>query len=112
MAADVLKQLILCIQASVFYVLQLDESTDTAGLAHLLVCVRYIHERSMKEDTLFCKPLATRVTGQDIFELLDSFITSQRLFWTKSVSICTDGAKTMMGKHKGVGLSLRQAGAR
>ena len=41
MAGDVLKQLLLHIQASEFYVLQLDESTDVAGLAQLLVYVCY-----------------------------------------------------------------------
>jgi hypothetical protein len=36
-AGDVLKQLLLHIQAIEFYVLQLDESSDVAGLAQLLV---------------------------------------------------------------------------
>ena len=55
-----MKQLLLCIQASEFYALQLDESTDVAGLAQLLVYVRYIYGGSTKEDILFCKPLETR----------------------------------------------------
>ena len=53
MAGDVLKQLLLCIQASEFYALQLDESTD---LAQLLEYVRYVYGGSIKEDILFCKP--------------------------------------------------------
>jgi hypothetical protein len=43
MAGDILKQLLLCIQASEFYALQMDESTDVAGLAQLLVYVRYVY---------------------------------------------------------------------
>jgi hypothetical protein len=43
MAGDVLKQLPLHIQASDFYALQLDESTDVAGLAQLLVYVGYVY---------------------------------------------------------------------
>ena len=39
MAGDVLKQLLLRIQASELYALQLDESTDVAGLAQLLVYI-------------------------------------------------------------------------
>jgi hypothetical protein len=35
MAGDVLKQLLLRVQASEFYALQLDESTDVAGLWHI-----------------------------------------------------------------------------
>ena len=53
MAGDVLKQLLLCIQASEFYALLLDESTDLAGLAQLLVYVRYVYGGSNKEDILF-----------------------------------------------------------
>ena len=53
-AGDVLKQLLLCIQASEFYALQLDESTD--GLVRLLVYVCYVYGGSIKEDILFWKP--------------------------------------------------------
>jgi hypothetical protein len=35
----------------------MDESTDMAGLAQLLVYVWYIYGGSIKEDILFCKPL-------------------------------------------------------
>ena len=67
MAEDVLKQLLLRIQASEFYALQLDESTEVAGLAQLLVYVRYVYGGSIKEDILFCKPLEPRTTGEDLF---------------------------------------------
>lgn len=56
-AEDVLKQPLLRIKASEFYALQIDESADTAGLAQLLVYVRYIYEGTIMEDVLFCKPL-------------------------------------------------------
>ena len=61
-AGDVFKQLLLRIQASEFYALQLDESTDVAGLAQLLVYVHYVYGGSIKEDNLFCKPLEPRTT--------------------------------------------------
>ncbi|CDR18275.1 unnamed protein product [Oncorhynchus mykiss] len=91
MAGDVLKPLLLCIQASE-YVLQLDETTDVAGLAH----VRYIYGGSIKEDILFWKP------GEDIFKVLDSFVTSNGLWWSRCVGICTDGEKAMTARHSGV----------
>jgi hypothetical protein len=56
MAGDVLKQLLLFIQANELYTLQLDESKDMAGLAQLQVYVRYVYGRSIKEDILFWKP--------------------------------------------------------
>jgi hypothetical protein len=54
MAGDVLKQLLLRIQASEFYVLQLDESA--VGLAQLLVYVSNVYGGSIKEDILCWKP--------------------------------------------------------
>jgi hypothetical protein len=61
MAGDVLKQLLLCIQPSELYALQLDESTDVAGLAQLLVYVSYVYGGSIKEDILFWKPGNERI---------------------------------------------------
>jgi hypothetical protein len=46
MAGDVLKQLLLRIQASE---LQLDESTDMTALAQLLVYVRYVYRGSIRK---------------------------------------------------------------
>ena len=46
------------------------------SLAQLLVYIRYVNGGSIKEDILFSKPLETRTTGEDIFKILDSFVTS------------------------------------
>lgn len=54
------------------------------------------------KDVLFFKPLDGRKTGEQILRVLDSFVTSHGLLWTKCVGICTDGAKAMTGKHSGV----------
>jgi hypothetical protein len=80
-----LQQLLLHIQASEFYVLQLDESRDMGGLAQLLVCIRYIYGESNKQDILFWKP------GEGIFKVLGRFVTSNGLWWSRCVGICTDG---------------------
>ena len=39
---------------------------------------------------------------EDIFEVLDGFVTSNGLWWSRCVGICTDGAKAMTGRHSGV----------
>jgi hypothetical protein len=108
MAGDVLKQLLLRKHASELYALQLDESTDVAGLAQLLVYVNYVYGWSVKKDILFCKPLKTRTTWEVIFKVLDTFVTSNGLWLSSCVGICTDGAKAITGRHRGV-VTLMQA---
>jgi hypothetical protein len=69
----------------------------------LLVYVRYVYGGSIKGDFLFCKPLETRTTGEDTLKVLDSFVTSHGLWWSRCVGICADdGAKAMTGRHSGV----------
>ena len=82
--------------------LQLDESTDMVGVAHLMVCIRYSHKGKLHEDMLFCAALEGRCTGGDIFNCLKSWIEDAGLCWEKCISICTDGAGAMMGKNKGL----------
>ncbi|XP_039877592.1 zinc finger BED domain-containing protein 5-like [Simochromis diagramma] len=98
MSENLLQQLLLRIRHSEFYAIQLDESTDVAGLVHLLY-VRYIHEGTIKEDMLFCKPLEERITATDIFQKLDTFMNTHGLVWDRCVGICTDGARAITGRH-------------
>ncbi len=54
----------------------MDESTDVAGLAILLVLIRCIYNFKTEEDLLFCKPFKTHTKGKDIFLLVESFLRS------------------------------------
>ncbi|KAL1281206.1 hypothetical protein QQF64_000009 [Cirrhinus molitorella] len=107
-SADILSQLISRIKNSEFFSLQVDESTDVANLSNLLVYVRYLFENTVHEDFLFCRPLATRSTGEDIFNLMDSFFRVNEIDWVRCVGICTDGAKSMTGRHKGAVALIRK----
>ncbi len=53
MASDSKEQLLANIMQSQYYALQLDETTDVAGLAHLLTYVRYVKNCNIEEDILF-----------------------------------------------------------
>ena len=61
------KEVIKRVKQSPTFSLQMDESTDIAGLAVLIVFVRYIYNCKTEEDLLFCKPLETHTKGADIF---------------------------------------------
>jgi len=75
MAYDTKEQLVRRIRGSPCFGIQLDESTDVAGLAQLIVFVRGIFQDEVFEDLLFCKTLKTSTKGEDIFKLLDSFFS-------------------------------------
>jgi hypothetical protein len=51
-----------------------DGSTDIAGNANLMCFVRYDYKGSIQEDFLFCKPLPTRTTADEIVKLINDFI--------------------------------------
>uniref|UniRef100_A0A8C1P216 DUF4371 domain-containing protein n=1 Tax=Cyprinus carpio TaxID=7962 RepID=A0A8C1P216_CYPCA len=108
MSEDILATLVSRVKKSEFYSLQVDESTDVANLANLLLYVRYLFEGTVQEDFLFCRPLATRTTGQKIFNLIDVFMRTNGIDWERCVGICTDGAKSMTGKHTGLIAHIRR----
>ncbi len=81
--------------------MQLDESTDVAGLAILLVFVRYPFEESMEEDLFLCTPLETNATREEIFKIINCYMRKHDHDWDKCVNVCSDGAAAMVGKLKG-----------
>ena len=85
-----------------FFCLQLDEWTDVAGLAVLLAFVRYVYDGEIQEDLFFCKTLPTSTTGGEIFKILDTFMSENKIPWKKCLDVCTDGAKSMTSSIKDV----------
>lgn len=100
-AEDIEIQLLERINASPWYALQVDESTDIANKAILLVYVRYLHQEDVHEDVLCALSLPTNTTGAELFKSLDGYI-SGNLKWSFCVGICTDGAAAMTGRLSGL----------
>lgn len=63
------------VKASIFYALQVDESTDISNDANLFACVHYEHKDGIIEDFLFFIPLPSHTTGEAIFEVLNNFMS-------------------------------------
>ena len=107
LAEDVKATLLSRIKCTKFS-LQMDESTDVAGLAILMVFVRYQYLESFEEDLLLCKPLPTNTSGAEIFKLIKEFFTVSGIPWDNCIDVCTDGAKAMTGKTSGVISRIKQ----
>ncbi len=101
MASDTKEQLLANIMQIQYYALQLDETTDVAGLAQMLTYVRYVKNGNIEEDILFCQSLPEHSTGKALFEVLDGYIRHAGMLWDKCVGICTDRARSMTGRLRG-----------
>jgi hypothetical protein len=77
LANDVERELLKRIKSN-YFAIQLDESTDVANAAVLLVYVRYIFKNSIQENVLFAKPLKTYTTGAAIFDLFNDYLKKMK----------------------------------
>lgn len=74
LSKDILLQVIEDIKSSPLKVsIQLDESTDVDNCSQLLVFVRYVKEKEMIEEFLFCEPLELTSRGIDVFNHIKDF---------------------------------------
>ncbi|KAJ7335608.1 hypothetical protein JRQ81_013549, partial [Phrynocephalus forsythii] len=93
-----------------FFGLQLDEScTDVAGLAILLVFVRYPFKMQI-EELLMSELLEAYTTGNEIIKAIDKCV-QKKMIWNGTstcVDICSDGAAAMVGKVKGALSRMKQ----
>ncbi|KAJ8868279.1 hypothetical protein PR048_029795, partial [Dryococelus australis] len=69
-------------------------STDVAGLAVLIVIVKYVFEESIKEDLLLCMPLDANATGEEMFKIINCYILNHNVDWNKCV-VCSNVTAAM-----------------
>ena len=84
------------INGSLWYMIQVDESTDVDNKATMLVSVRCIFQEDVHEDMLCVLLLPTNTTAAELVKSLNDYI-SGKLNWSFCVGICTDGAAAMTG---------------
>jgi hypothetical protein len=58
-------------------------------------------------EDLFCKNITASAKAQDLFEILDTFISENSLEWTKCVGACTDDARSMSSYYRGLQSFIR-----
>lgn len=75
------------------FALQVDEATDSSKDSLLTAYVRFVDENSLTEDILFCKYIPNRATADELFKMIDSYLTEAGIRWEDCLGICTDGAE-------------------
>lgn len=84
--ADIQSQLVDRLGSCEQFSIQLLGSTDISSSAQIIVLVRYPWKRNILEDfclLYFCREVLSRTSGEEIFKLLDEFMTKVRLSWEK-----------------------------
>lgn len=85
-----------------YFSICLDESTDITNISQLIVCIRSV-DKNMEcfEEFFSCFAFHGHVNGETIFDCIKNNILLTEN-GDKLASICTDGAKVMLGKEKGL----------
>jgi hypothetical protein len=89
------------LKKTIFFAIQLDESTDITGKTQLLAFSKFVHNADIIEQFLFCKPLPETAKYQDILEAVDINFSCHDSSWKSCISICTEGAPSVLGSLKG-----------
>lgn len=64
--------------------------------------ILYKDVSDINKHLLFCKMLPGKTTGEEIFQVIDSFFKEHDLQWKTCSHTCTDGAAAMAGNVKGL----------
>ncbi|CAM4608579.1 unnamed protein product [Leuciscus chuanchicus] len=89
------------ISSGSYFSLSLDESTDVSNIAQLSIVGRYVTGDTVREESLAVLPMKDTTRGEDVLKSLIDFAAEKKLPLNKLISVCTDGAPSMLGKHKG-----------
>ncbi len=90
------------------FALQVDEATDSSKDCLFICYARYADSMSLREDMLFCKYVISRATADELFGMMDIYLSQHGLKWENCVGFCSDGAQIMSGKRKGLQALIKQ----
>lgn len=100
MAEDVEATLCQFLQLTEFS-LQVDESTLPGNEALLLAYVRFPNDGNVRQEMLFARSLITDTKGESIFRVVKSYFEEKNIPLKHIISVATDGAPAMVGRHRG-----------
>ncbi|XP_037122184.1 protein ZBED8-like [Syngnathus acus] len=89
--------------------LQLDESTLPGNESLLLAYVRFVKDESLVQELLFARQLETDTKGESVFRVVDDFFKEKDIPLSNILACATDGAPSMVGRHRGFISFLKKA---
>lgn len=102
LSADAVNQLESDMKRCKWFSIQCDESIDSSDTAQLAVFIRMVFDDfSTKEEFLTLLPLKTITRGVDIYNAVKDYFVQKNVPVEKLVSVTTDGAPAMTGRHSG-----------
>jgi hypothetical protein len=99
MSEDIKEELQTRIKCSPKFAFQVDNSTDVAGLAVLLLFVRHCFEEIAQEQFMFYPLLSETCTTSDIFKAVNDCFKMEDVSRRNCIGICTDTAAALT-RHK------------
>ncbi|CAH1972252.1 unnamed protein product [Acanthoscelides obtectus] len=70
--------------------------------------VRFIMNQEIYEELLFARTLITDTKGESIFHVLKDYFIEKAILLSNIISVATDGAPAMVGRHRGFISYLKQ----
>ena len=89
--------------------LQLDESTLPGNESLLLAYVCFIKGGSLRQELLFAHLLETDTKGESVYRAVEDYSQKKSIPLTNIISCATDGAPSMIGRHRGFLSYLKKA---
>ena len=89
--------------------LQLDESTLPGNESLLLAYVRFVKGGSLCQELLFARLLETDTKGESVYRSVEDYFQKKSIPFTNIISCATDGAPSMVGRHRGFLSYLKKA---
>jgi hypothetical protein len=84
------------------------DSTDASDTSQLAIFIRGVEaDFIITEELLTLQPLKGTITGEDIFETVNTLFERFWLEWSSLSGICIDGALAMVGARKGLIESIK-----
>ena len=107
--AENIEEALCNILATTEFSLQLDDSTLPGNESLLLAYVRFIKDEKLVQELLFARQLKTDTKGESVFHVVENFFKEKNIPLSNILACATDGAPSMIGRHRGFISFLKKA---